>query len=123
VASYLAGRGITLPVPPTLRYAPALRRMDRTWGPAMVAGIDGPEGELIGVHRTWLDRDAAGVWRRRDRAMLGRAAGGAVRARAGRRDAARRRGRRDLPRWHAGCGDAGLGGAFDLGHGRADPAG
>jgi hypothetical protein len=44
----------------------------------MVGRIDGPDGELIGIHRTWLDRDAAGIWRRRDRAMLGRAAGGAV---------------------------------------------
>jgi putative DNA primase/helicase len=45
----------------------------------MVARIDNIDGELIGIHRTWLARDAAGVWRRRDRAMLGRAAGGAVR--------------------------------------------
>jgi hypothetical protein len=79
VARYLAGRGITLPVPPTLRYAPALRRPDGTSGPAMVACIDGPDGELIGVHRTWLDRDAVGIWRRTERRMLGRAAGGAVR--------------------------------------------
>jgi hypothetical protein len=45
----------------------------------MVARIDAPDGELIGIHRTWLNRDAAGIWRRRNRAMLGRAAGGAVR--------------------------------------------
>jgi putative DNA primase/helicase len=45
----------------------------------MVARIDNIDGELIGVHRTWLDRDAAGQWHRRDRAILGRAAGGGVR--------------------------------------------
>jgi hypothetical protein len=45
----------------------------------MVSRIDGPDGELIGVHRTWLDRDAAGIWRRTARRMLGRAAGGAMR--------------------------------------------
>jgi hypothetical protein len=45
----------------------------------MVARIDSIDGELIGVHRTWLFRDERGIWRRYRRAMLGRAAGGAVR--------------------------------------------
>src|SRR5262249_55283459 len=36
-------------------------------------------GELVGVHRTYLDRDVTGVWRRRDRASLGPVSGGAVR--------------------------------------------
>jgi hypothetical protein len=78
VARYLAGRGITTAVPPTLRWAPALRRPDGRYGPAMIARIDGIDGELIGIARTWLSRDAAGNWSRLDRAMLGRAAGGAV---------------------------------------------
>jgi DNA primase len=60
VAVYLAGRGITIPLPPSLRWAPVLRRADGTCGPAMVARIDNGDGELIGVHRTWLDHDAAG---------------------------------------------------------------
>ena len=79
VARYLAGRGITLPAPPSLRWAPSLRRPDGTFGPAMVARIDSLNGELIGISRTWLDRGLDGGWRRRDRAMLGRASGGAVR--------------------------------------------
>jgi hypothetical protein len=79
VADYLAARDITVPPPPALRYAPSLRRPDRTHGPAMVARVDDIDGELIGVHRTWLDRRPDGRWQRRDRAMLGRAAGGAVR--------------------------------------------
>jgi putative DNA primase/helicase len=45
----------------------------------MVARVDGLDGELTGVHRTWLDRDEAGVWLRRDRASLGPIGGGAVR--------------------------------------------
>jgi hypothetical protein len=53
--------------------------LDGTYAPAIVARIDGSDGELIGVHRTWLARDAAGIWRRLDRAMLGPAARGAVR--------------------------------------------
>jgi putative DNA primase/helicase len=79
VVRYLAGRGITMPVPASLRWAPSLRRRDGTAGPAMVARVDGLDGELTGVHRTWLARDAAGGWRRRDRASLGPVGGGAVR--------------------------------------------
>jgi putative DNA primase/helicase len=79
VVRYLAGRGITIPPPASLRWAPSLRRPDGTCGPAMVARIDDLAGQLIGVHRTWLNRGPDGTWRRCDRAMLGRAAGGAVR--------------------------------------------
>jgi putative DNA primase/helicase len=75
VASYLAGRGITVNPPPSLCWAPVLRRPDGTDGLAMVARIDNIDGELIGVARTWLTRDAAGNWCRLGRAMLGRAAG------------------------------------------------
>jgi hypothetical protein len=78
VERYLAGRGLTLPMPPSLRYAPSLRRPDGTSGPAMVARVDGLDGELRAVHRTWLERDASGIWRRRDRASLGPVGGGAV---------------------------------------------
>jgi hypothetical protein len=78
VAAYLAGRGITVNPPLSLRWAPALRRPDGTDGPAMIARIDSIDGELIGIARTWLTRDATGNWYRFDRAMLGRGAGGAV---------------------------------------------
>ena len=80
VARYLAGRGIiTLTAPPSLRWAPSLRRQDGRHGPAMVARIDDLAGRLIGVQRTWLERDAADAWRRGDRASLGPIRGGAVR--------------------------------------------
>jgi hypothetical protein len=79
VVRYLAGRGITLAVPPSLRWTPSMRRPDGTYAPAVVARVDSLDGELIGVHRTWLVSDASGVWRRRDRASLGPIAGGAVR--------------------------------------------
>jgi hypothetical protein len=90
-ASVLAGLGESLPIigktlghrqaakPPSLRWAPAMRRRDGTDGPAMIGRIDSIDGELIGIARTWLARDAAGNWHRLDRAMLGRATGGAVR--------------------------------------------
>jgi putative DNA primase/helicase len=79
VMAYLAGRGITIPLPPSLRWAPALRRPDGTYAPAMVARVDGLDGELIGVHRTWLYSGDRGRWHRRDRASLGPIASGAVR--------------------------------------------
>jgi putative DNA primase/helicase len=79
VACYLAGRGIPIAPPASLRWAPALRRPDGSRGPAMVARIDSIDGELIGVQRTWLACDDSRTWRRLDRAMLGRASGGAVR--------------------------------------------
>jgi putative DNA primase/helicase len=83
VVHYLASRGITIDPPPSLRWAPALRRLDGTDGPAMVARIDSIDGELIGIARTWLTRDGAGKWCRLGRAMLGRAAGGAVQLASG----------------------------------------
>jgi putative DNA primase/helicase len=79
VVRYLAGRRITIALPPTLRYAPALRRPDGGSGPAMVALVEHIEHGTVGVHRTWLARDEAAIWRRRDRASLGPIAGGAVR--------------------------------------------
>ncbi len=61
---YLARRGIKLDeVPRALRFHPGLRYMhmiNKVWvelhrGPAMLAGIVAPSGQLIGVHRTWID--------------------------------------------------------------------
>lgn len=79
VARYLAGRGITIAPPASIRWTPSLRRPDGACAPALVARIDSIDGEFIGISRTWLEHDPAGTWRRADRAMLGRAAGGAVR--------------------------------------------
>jgi hypothetical protein len=45
----------------------------------MVARVDGLDGELTAVHRTWLARHVPGQWYRRDRASLGTITGGAVR--------------------------------------------
>jgi hypothetical protein len=66
-------------MPPSLRWVPLLCRPDGTYAPAMVARVDGLDGKLVGLHRTWLARDDRGQWHRRDRASLGPIAGGAVR--------------------------------------------
>jgi putative DNA primase/helicase len=79
VVAYLAGRGITIPPPPCLRWSPSLRRPDKTYAPGMVALVEHVETGVVGVHRTYLYRDEAGIWRRRDRASLGAIGGGAVR--------------------------------------------
>jgi putative DNA primase/helicase len=80
VVPYLADRGITMPVPASLRWAPSLRRRDGSRGPAMVAIVEHVERGFAGVHRTWLrQNDVAPQWHRLDRAMLGPVGGGAVR--------------------------------------------
>lgn len=67
VRDYLARRGLSrglLPViPASIRFHPSLSYMvqtDKGWvaahrGPAMVACIQGPDGQGAGVHRTWID--------------------------------------------------------------------
>jgi hypothetical protein len=72
VASYLAGRGITVEPPPSLRWAGFLRGPDGLAGPAMVALVEHVERGVVGVQRTWLRVDrAAGGWVRLDPASLG----------------------------------------------------
>jgi hypothetical protein len=83
VARYLASRGITMPPPPSLRYAP------RCWHgplhqalPAMVCLVEHVERGIVGVHRTYLRSDGCGKadlvkeWQKR---TLGPIGGGAVR--------------------------------------------
>jgi len=77
---YLAGRGITMPPPSSLHWAPRCwHREARAHLPAMVALVEHVERGVVGVHRTYLARDNTEIWRRRDRASLGPIAGGAVR--------------------------------------------
>jgi phage/plasmid primase-like uncharacterized protein len=77
--AYLRGRGITCPLPPTLRFHPEAWHgpTARRW-PAMVAAVQG--AGLPAVHRTWLRADGSGKADiTPDKAMLGATAGGAVR--------------------------------------------
>jgi putative DNA primase/helicase len=79
VVPYLAGRGITIDPPPSLRWSPSQRRLDGTYGPAMLSLVEHVDRGIVGVHRTWIGEDVDGVWRRIDRAFLGPIGGGAVR--------------------------------------------
>jgi putative DNA primase/helicase len=76
VATYLAGRGITIDPPPSLRWAPRCWHGDTSANlPAMIARVEHVERGLVGCHRTYLTAD----YRRRDRASFGLVGGGAVR--------------------------------------------
>jgi phage/plasmid primase-like uncharacterized protein len=84
---YLAARGIALAE--LARQPRALRFHPECWCaevrrplPAMLAAITDGAGEHVGTHRTWLERDAAGIWRKatlRDaKKTLGPYAGGFI---------------------------------------------
>jgi putative DNA primase/helicase len=61
VTRYLAGRGITTnPPPPSLRWAPRCPHPSGVYLPAMVAKVVNIDGDLIGVHRTFLQPDGSG---------------------------------------------------------------
>ncbi len=83
VDRYLAGRGLMLPPPPSLRFhaecwhGPSGRR----W-PTMIAAVQAIDGRVVAVHRTALLVYARGVVKApvdRPKAMLGPTHGGAVR--------------------------------------------
>jgi putative DNA primase/helicase len=76
VVCYLAGRGISVPPPASLRWAPRCWHNEtRDYLPAMIALVEHVERGIVGIHRTFLTPD----YRRRDRASLGPIGGGAVR--------------------------------------------
>ena len=81
VAVYLRSRGITLDIPASIRYAPALKHGPTGMlMPGMVAAIQGPDRTITGIHRTYLVSDGskkAPVTQ--GKMMLGRCATGAVR--------------------------------------------
>jgi len=86
VEHYLAGRGIRRAdlahLPSALRYDPECLCPERNRvAPAMVACIM-RGADMIGVHRTWIERDASGVWRKapitKAKKVLGRQQGGYI---------------------------------------------
>jgi hypothetical protein len=82
VETYLRGRGITCPIPPTIRYLAATKHSGTgLWLPCMIAGVAiWPSREISGIHRTFLTIDG----RKKspvsnNKMMLGPVRGGAVR--------------------------------------------
>lgn len=75
---YLRGRGITAPLPETLRFLPSCWHLSAQHFPALLALVEG--GDASGVHRTYLQPDGhAKADVEPAKAMLGAVAGGAVR--------------------------------------------
>jgi hypothetical protein len=82
VERYLRSRGITLPIPASLRYHPKLYHSETgRYFSGMVAARTGPQGNLLAIHRTYLtdsgrkaaidpDRKDLGVQRHRGTGIL-----------------------------------------------------
>jgi putative DNA primase/helicase len=80
VEKYLAARGITVPVPDSIRFHHGLKHPDGGTWPAMVALVsNGTTGTPIAIHRTFLKKDGtAKAPVPKQKMMLGPCAGGAV---------------------------------------------
>jgi putative DNA primase/helicase len=80
VENYFSSRGISLPVPDTIRFHPALRHPAAGLLPAMVALVtDGNGGKPLAIHRTYLNRDGtAKAIINPPKMMLGSCGGAAV---------------------------------------------
>ena len=117
VETYLAARGIDLPLPDALRFHAGLKHPSGGIWPAMVALVtNGADATPLAIHRTFLARDGSSKAPvDPQKMMLGPCRGGVVRLADPRRRADGRRRHRDLPRRHAGDRPSGLGGAVDHG--------
>jgi len=82
VERYLRSRGITLPIPDSLRFLEYCPHRCGRYRPAMVAAVVGVTGHLIGIHGTFLRPDGSGkadLPRAEHRESCGPIGGGAVR--------------------------------------------
>ena len=81
VEAYLRGRGINIPVPPSIRYNPGVKHTQSgLLLPAMVAAVQAPDRSTTAIHRTYLlgnGRGKAPVTK--PKKLLGSINGGAVR--------------------------------------------
>jgi len=57
---YLRSRGITIDIPPTLRFIPHIDYLPRVSFPAMVAAVQRPDRQVIAVQVTFLKPDGTG---------------------------------------------------------------
>jgi putative DNA primase/helicase len=79
VETYLGMRGITIPIPSSLRFHPNLKHPSGVYLPAMVACVENADA-LVAIHRTFLKKDGSGKANvQPDKMMLGPCAGCAVR--------------------------------------------
>ena len=79
---YVHSRGLTLPVPPTLRFRRLLRHPTGVYAPALIAAVECLKSgnAVVAIHRTWLQPDGSGkAALDPPKAALGPIRGGAVR--------------------------------------------
>jgi putative DNA primase/helicase len=89
VEMYLRSRGITTPIPPSLRFHPRLEHTESgSIAAAMVAGVQiAPDREIRGIHRTYLAPDGSDkAFGADSKLSLGTISGGAIRLAAARPD-------------------------------------
>jgi putative DNA primase/helicase len=80
VEVYLRIRGVTMPVPRSLRFHSNLRHPTGAIFPAMVAAIQNRDGQVVAIHRTFLNSDGSGKANVEPQKMtLGRMRGSVVR--------------------------------------------
>lgn len=80
VEKYLRGRGLTLPIPPTIRHNPNLTYSQAGLKfHALVAAIQAPDRHVVGVHRIYLLHDGRKAQVASPKMSLGPVAGNAVR--------------------------------------------
>ena len=81
---YMRARSISGPLPSQLRFHRRLRHPDGLSFPAMIGCVEAVDRGIVGLHRTYLDPNAARkIEHSTTKAMLGPVKGGAVRLRAG----------------------------------------
>ena len=79
-ADYLRGRGITIPVPPTIRYHPAVKHADTGLSlPCLIAAVCDVERHVTGIQRIFLTLRGTRAPLNRPRMALGTLTGSAVR--------------------------------------------
>lgn len=81
VETYLKNRGLNNGYTTDIRYHRALRHSSGAYFPAMVTAITDVEGEVVGIHRTYLTVDGKKAEVQPNKMMLGNCRGGAVRFR------------------------------------------
>ncbi|WP_126172604.1 DUF7146 domain-containing protein [Altericroceibacterium xinjiangense] len=78
--SYLRSRGLTLPIPPTIRFLRLRYGKKGRDYPCLVAAIAGPDNRLCGIQRTYLNEAGTGKAAvPKAKLSLGKVAGGAIR--------------------------------------------
>jgi hypothetical protein len=77
---YLRGRGITIPIPPSIRYHPGLKHADTGLNmPCLVAAVCNVDRQITGIQRIYLTHDGRKAPVNLPKMALGTLRGGAVR--------------------------------------------